>query len=83
MYPFTFKVTYYTFYPDHSEQEHACGVLFADSYADAARKIEKAYSDDLLSIDRLYAFEAGELLEIPNCGEITADGVIEHIESYN
>ena len=83
MYPFTFKVTYYTFYPDHSEQEHACGVLFADSYTDAARKIENAYADELLSIDRLYAFEAGELLEIPNCDGIIADKIIEHIESYN
>jgi len=61
-YPFTYKVTYLNC--DYKEITQ-CGVGFADSFTSAAEMIEDYYKDDLVSIDRIYLMEEGNLIEIP------------------
>lgn len=48
---FEFKVTFYI-----DEERTECGVVFGTSYADAVRRIEEAYGDDLIEFS-IYAVE--------------------------
>lgn len=61
-YPFTYKVTYLNC--DYKEVVQ-CGIGFADSFTSAAEMIEDYYKDDLVSIDRIYLMEKGNLIEVP------------------
>lgn len=59
MYPFTFKVEFY------EESDHVvlteCGVLFADTYTDAVRILEKRYID-IICIHHLFGMEADDVV---------------------
>lgn len=62
-YPFTYKVTFFT--DDYKTENTQCGIGFADSFTSAAEIIEDYYGNTLLSIDRIYLMEEGDLIEIP------------------
>lgn len=62
-YPFTYKVTFLT--DDYKKENTRCGIGFADSFTSAAEIIEDYYGNTLLSIDRIYLMEEGNLIEIP------------------
>lgn len=80
MYPFTFKVTYWAY---DEKEKPACGVLFADTYAEAAGKIEKTFGDELISIDRLYALEENDLITFDDEGIVTAEAIMASVERFN
>lgn len=62
-YPFTYKVTFLT--NDYKTENTQCGIGFADSFTSAAEIIEDYYGNTLLSIDRIYLMEEGNLIEVP------------------
>ena len=62
-YPFTYKVTFFS--DDYKTENTRCGIGFADSFTSAAEIIEDYYGKTLLSIDRIYLMEKGNLIEVP------------------
>lgn len=76
MYPFTYKVTYLNDFNTPSTPETIEGMGFAKNYANAAKKIENYYGDDLISIDKIFLLDEASVLELP------AD-IIERIENLD
>ena len=76
MYPFTYKVTYLNNFNTPSTTETIGGMGFAKNYANAAKKIENYYGDDLISIDKIFLLDEASVLELPT-------DIIERIENLD
>ena len=76
-YPCLYKAT--VFYYDGEAQsdvtETMHGILYADSFADAARQVESYYGKDLISVET-ELFEDG-LIEIPEAEVATIRKILE------
>lgn len=70
MYPFYIELTFGYHENDHWIEKKKSVITFAENFAEAMTKIENYYGEELVSIEKMAAYEAGELIELPiNVGE--------------
>lgn len=61
-YPVSYKATIWE--EDVHGERTICGITFADSFADAAKKIESYYSESLIRLS-IFLMEECEVIELP------------------
>lgn len=64
-YPCIFDIVIYDSLADTESYNRHSGILFADSYADAARTLEQDYGNDLISIKHLELLEEANEVYLP------------------
>lgn len=62
IYPATYSAHIYN--PIEQREEDVCGVLFCNSFTDAAAQLEHCYGDELISIN-IFLLEENSVLELP------------------
>lgn len=71
MYPFYIELTFGYHENDHWIEKKKSVITFAENFTDATSHIEKYYGEELVSIDKMTAYEEGNLIELPvNVGEM-------------
>lgn len=70
MYPFYIELTFGYHENDHWVEKKRSVITFAENFTDAMTKIENYYGEELVSIEKMSAYELGDLIELPiNVGE--------------
>ena len=70
MYPFYIELTFGYHEDNHWIEKKKSVITFAENFAEAMTKIENYYNEELVSIEKMAVYEAGELIELPiNVGE--------------
>ena len=58
-YPFIYKATFLDL---HDKEKQECGIVFADTYAEAMARIEKYYGDTIIAMDYIFGMDEGPVI---------------------
>lgn len=58
-YPFTYKLTTFDI---HNREKIECGIVYANTYAQAMEYIEEYYGDEILIVETLFAMDSGPVI---------------------
>lgn len=64
MYPFYAEITFGYHKDDQWIEKQKAIVTFAEDFAEAMKKIESYYGEELISVEKLCAYEACDIIEL-------------------